>query len=199
MTKGVTARARSDRWSDATVILVLAIALLLGWGVMAYAQGQRESFTDAGTGLTVSYPRGWLLKGDDRLAFQALDPATSEFRTTYQVQTWPIAATESLTSTLGVLLNDASLARAQQGTAYRLLDLQEGDAINNRPTMEAEYVYVVEGHDLFVQQLPVVVRGLDVAIPLGDRGFVFSLLANEDAYADAVSAFRVFVGSATLK
>jgi len=199
MTKGGTARARSDRWSDWAVILALAVALLLGWGVMAYAQGQRESFTDAGTGLTVSYPRGWLLKGDDKLAFQALDPATSGFRTTYQVKVWPIMATESLTQSLGVLLNDASLARAQQGTAFRLLDLLEGDAVNGQPAMEAEYVYVVEGSDLFVQQLPVVVRGLDVAIRLGDRGFVFSLLASEKAYADAVSAFRDFVGSATLK
>jgi len=199
MTKGGSARMRTDRWSDWAVLLVLAVALMLGWGVMAYAEGQRESFTDAGTGLTVSYPRGWLLKDDDKLAFQALDPATSGLRTTYQVKAWPIAATESLTSSLGVLLNDASLARAQQGTAYRLLDLLEGDDIHGQPAMEAEYVYVVEGNDLFVQQLPVVVRGLDIAIPLGDKGFVFSLLASEDAYASAVSAFRDFVGSAALK
>jgi len=198
MTKRVAARARTDRWSSWAVVLVLAIALLAGWGVMAYALGQREKYADGKTGLTVSYPSGWLLKADDDLAFQAQDPGASGFRTTYQARAWPISATEALTSSLAAALNDASLARAQEGTAYRLLDLREGEPVNGRQAMEAEYVYVVEGSDPFVQQLPVVVRGLDVAIPLGDRAFVFSLLAGEDAYAGAVRAFRGLVGSATL-
>lgn len=199
MTKIGSTRARRDRYSDWAVLLVFVLALLLGWGVMAYVQGQRESYTDAATGLSVAYPRGWLLKGDGQLAFQASDPESSGFRTTYQAKAWPISAEQPLTSTLGAILNDASLGRAQQGTAYRLLSIAEGTVAHGEAAMEAEYVYVVEGSDLFVQQLPVVVRGLDVALPMGDRAFVFTLLASEDAYDRALAGFRKFVETATLK
>ena len=199
MTRNGSARTRRDRWSDWAVVLVFALALALGWGVMVYAQGQRESFTDAASGLTVAYPHGWLVKGDDRLAFQVLNPVASGFRTTYQVRVWPISAAEPLTSSLGAILTDASLSRAQQGTAYRLLDIAEGRAVRGQPAMEAEYVYVVEGNDLFVQQLPVLVRGLDVARTLGDRAFVFSLLASQDDFDRAEPAFRDFVETAKLK
>ncbi len=199
MAKQTTLRERSDRWSDWAVILVLVLALLLGWGVMAYAQGQRESYTDPDSGLSVFYPKGWLLKAEEGLAFQAVDPDSSGFRTTYQARPLAISATESLTSSLGAALNDASLARAQEGTAYRMLDLGEGEAVSGAPSVEAEYVYVVEGRDLFVQTLPAVVRGLDIAVALEERAFLFSLLAEEDEYPDALSAFRKFVESAARK
>jgi hypothetical protein len=196
MTKSSSARTRRDRWSDWAVVAVLVLALALGWGVMAFAQGQHETFTDATSGLTVDYPRGWLVKGTDSLAFQVLDPVAADFKTTYQVRAWPISASEALTSSLGAILSDASLSRAQEGTAYRLLDIREGRAIRGQPTMEAEYVYVVEGNDLFVQQLPVIVRGLDVAMAGGDRAFVFSLLAGRDNFNRSEPGFRDFVESA---
>ena len=196
MTKSSSARTRRDRWSDLAVVAALVLALALGWGVMVLAQGQRETFTDAASGLTVDYPRGWLVKGDDHLTFQVVDPVAGDFKTTYQVRAWPISASEALTPSLGAILSDASLSRAQEGTAYRLLDIREGRAIKGQPTMEAEYVYVVEGADLFVQQLPVVVRGLDVAVAVGDRAFIFSLLAGKDNWNRAQPGFRDLVESA---
>jgi hypothetical protein len=65
--------------------------------------------------------------------------------------------------------------------------------------MESEYVYVVEGRDLFKQQLPVVVRGLDVAMGAGDQALVFSLLASKENYDQAVAAFRGFVKKSRLE
>jgi len=176
---------------------VLAVALLLGWGVMVCTQRQRESYTDPLTGLSVSYPKGWLLKAEEGLAFQALDPGSNGFKTTYQTRSLTISASEPLTSSLAVALSDASLSRAQEGTAFRMLDLGEGEVVHGVPTMEAEYVYVVEGKDLFVQALPSVVRGLDIALTVGDRAFLFSLLAEEDEYNRAIRDFRTIVASAT--
>ncbi|MBN1658728.1 MAG: hypothetical protein JXA93_10020 [Anaerolineae bacterium] len=201
------ARNRRDRWADWAVLGVLALALLLGGVVMALAQGQRETVSNAEAGLTVRYPRGWLLKagpaGD--LAFQAVDPASGAFKTTLQVRVVPIlqgaesaGASGAVTPTLALVLNNLSLSRAQQATAYRHLDMIESAPVGGLPAMEAHYVYVHEGGDLFARQMPVVVQGLDVVTARGDRAYVFSLLAAEDVFAAAEKEFRRFIASASL-
>lgn len=190
---------RRDRWADWAVIGVLVVALLLGAAVMALAQGQASAYTNPDAGLAVSYPQGWLLRPAEGLAFQAVDPQAGEFKTTYQVQVAPIVAGEPTTSTLTLLLNNLSLSRAQQQTAYRLFDIAEGRPLAGRPSMEASYAYVVKGGDLFSQRLPVVVLGLDIAVLQGDRAVIFSLLAGKDAFAAAERDFRRFVATAELR
>lgn len=193
------ARTRHDRWADWAVVGVLVVALLLGWAVKTYAESQTSTFADEDAGLTVHFPKNWLQKADERLAFQALDPGGAEFKTTYQVRTWTIDATANVTPTLASVLNDASLARAPGTTAFRIFDIEEGDEIDGQPTMESTYVYVVESSDLFVQHMPVVVMGLDVAMARGDKAYVFSLLASKDDFEDAEAAFRRFAKSAEIQ
>jgi hypothetical protein len=199
MTANAPARTRRDRWADWAVVGTLAIALLLGWAVKTYAESQTNAFTDDEAGLTVRYPKNWLLRADEKLAFQALDPDSGEFKTTYQVRRWPIEATTSVTPTLAAVLNGASLARAPGTTAFRIFDLQEGEEIDEQPAMESTYVYVVESSDLFTQRMPVVVMGLDIAIARGDQAYVFSLLANKDDFEDAEAPFRRFVKRAEIR
>ncbi len=199
MTTKATIRTRQDRWADWAVIGVLIVALLLGWALMLVVQGQRATFADADTGLTLRYPKGWMQKSDDRLLFQAADPSSGEFNTTYQVRVQPMEASGAVTSTLASVLNSASLARAQEGTAFRMLDLKEGKAVNRRPTMEATYVYVVDSADFFSQQLPVVVMGLDIAVAEGDQAYLYSLLASQDNFDEAERDFRRFVARAELQ
>jgi len=145
------------------------------------------------------YARGWLLKSDDRLAFQALSPDSGRFKTTHQVRIWPVAASSDVTPALMLVLNDASLSRAQEGTAFRLFDIDPGKDIDGQPSMEATYVYVVESTDLFSQRMPIVVEGLDIAVMRGDQVYVFSLLAEEPVFKDAQKPFRRFVESAEIQ
>jgi hypothetical protein len=173
----------------------VALALLLGWGVKVWAEGQKAASTNAAAGLTVYYPKGWLLREGADLAFAAVDPTSGEFPTTYQVHVVPIAAAGQVTPTLSLLLNNASLDRAQEGAAYRLYDLVQGEDIGGQPAMEANYAYVAESSDLFTQRLPVVVEGLDVAIARGDQAYLFSLLAAKESFQAAVPRFREFVRS----
>jgi hypothetical protein len=193
------ARTRRDRWADWAVVGVLAVALLLGWAVKTYAESQTSTFADEEAGLTVRYPKNWLLKGDEKLAFQALDPGGGDFKMTYQVRIWPIDATANMTPTLASVLNGASLARAPGTTAFRMFDIEEGEQIDGLPTMESTYVYVAESSDLFVQRMPVVVMGLDVAMARGDNAYVFTLLASKDDFEDAEAAFRRFVKTAEIR
>lgn len=191
-------RTRRDRWSDWAVLGVLIVALLLGWAVKAVAQGQRDTYTDTGNGLTVRYPQGWLIKTNEDLAFQLVNPDSGDFKTTYQVQIWPIDMTGEMTPTLTMVLNNSSLDRAQEGLAYRPFDTLQGADKGDQPTMETTYVYVVPGSDLFMQHMPVVVQGLDIAVAHGDKAYVFSLLASQAEFEGAEAAFRRFVKSAEI-
>jgi len=95
-------------------------------------------------------------------------------------------------------LNNTSLTRAQQSTAYHLLDLGPGDEIDGQPSMEATYVLVAQGDDPFVQQIPAVMLGLDVALARDGQAAVFSLVAPEDSFEEAERSFRSFVRSAEI-
>ncbi len=196
MTTGSAFRTRRDKWSDWAVVLLVAVALVLGWATMSWASSQTETFTDEGSQLTLQYPLGWLLKPDDAMVFQAVDPGSGDFKTRYQVREWPIQETSPLTPTLAVVLNNASLSRAQKATAYRLFEILEGPEIEGLATMEASYAYVIEGSDLFVQQMPVVVQGRDVAVAWGGRAHVFTLLAAQESFEDGVPPFDRFLRAA---
>jgi hypothetical protein len=198
MAKTSPPRTRRDRWADWAVVGVLVVALLLGWAVMAFAEGQKSTYADADTGVTVSYPKNWFQRADEKLVFQVLDPDSGLFKTTYQIRAWPIDTSAPLTPTLSSVLNGASLVRAQQGTAYRMFDIVEGKEKDGQPTMEATYVYVVESTDLFSQRMPVVIMGLDIAVASGDKAYVFSLLAEKDAFETAEPDFRRFVRKAEI-
>lgn len=197
MSKKIT-RNRKDRWADWAVIGVLVLALVLGTAVMAVAESQTVEAANAEAGLTVRYPKGWLLKPAESLAFQAVDPTAGDFKTTYQVQWMPVGASEPTTPTLTLALNNLSLSRAQQETAHRLFEVAEGQPLDGQPTMEASYAYVVKGNDLFAQRMPVVVQGLDIAVAQDGRIAVFTLLASKEAFAGAERDFRRFVESAEL-
>jgi hypothetical protein len=192
-------RTVRDRWADWAVVGVVAVALLVGWAVKAQTEGQRTAHTDSDSGLTVHYPEHWLLRQNDDLAFHAVDPGAGEFKTTYQVRVWPIDATREVTANLGMVLTNASLARAQEVTAYRLHGFSPGEEINGEPTLEASYVYVTDSSDPFFQRMPAVVLGLDVALAREDRVYVFSLLAADDEFGEAERAYRSFVESAEIE
>lgn len=192
------ARTRRDRWSDWAVIALLVVALLLGWAVMAAARGQSTTLADPNSGLTVDYPQDWLVQSSEGLAFRAVDPQSGTWPTTYEVRLAPIDPGAALTPTLTMLLNNASLTRAQQSTAYHVLETRPGAEIDGQPTMETTYVLVAEGDDPFVQRLPAVMLGLDVALARDGQAAVFSLVAPEDLFEGAERSFRTFVRSAEI-
>lgn len=196
MTRKPSARTRSDRWSDWAVVGLVVAALCLGWVAMTWALGQTQTFTEGETGLTLQYPAGWLLKPEAGTVFQALDPEAGDFKTRYQVREWPIVETTPITPTLVTVLNNASLSRAQETTAYRLFGIEAGPEIDGWSAMESSYAYVASGSDLFVQQMPVVVQGQDVAVSWGGRAYVFSLVAAKDSFEAVQPAFDRFVLSA---
>jgi hypothetical protein len=199
MTIERSARTRRDRWADWAVVGTLVLALLLGWAVMALAQGRHDTYANDEAGFAVRYPADWLHRDLEGTAFRVVDPASGSYKTTYEVRTALLDQTQDPASALALVLNNASLSRAQKTSAYRLFEIVEGQEIDGRPSMEATYVFVHEPGDMFVQQMPVVVLGLDIAVAGQDRAYVFTLLAAQEDFDQPEDLFRKFVKSAEIQ
>ncbi len=188
-------RTRRDRFADWAVLLLVLISLLLGLAVRAVVLAQSTQYA-AATGVTVRYPEGWLRKDVEGTVLHVRNPEAGGFPTTFEVRSFPISAGGSPTATLTTVLTNVSLTRAQRATAYRVLEIAQGDDVRGMPTMQQTFGYVAENYDPFAQRLPVVVEGLDVAIARGEQAVVFTLLAEEDAFERAQTGFWRFVRSA---
>jgi hypothetical protein len=194
-----SARTRRDRWADWAVIGCLVLALLLGWAVMALAQGRRNTYANSEAGFTVRYPADWLQRDTEGSALRVVDPASGSYKTTFEIRTAMLDQTQDPASALALVLNNASLSRAQKTSAYRLFDIVEGQEIDGWPSMEATYVFVHEPSDIFVQQMPVVILGLDIAVAGPEQAYVFTLLAAQENFDQAEAMFRKFVKSAEIQ
>ena len=199
MSDSVSRRSRHDRWSDLAVIATLGMALLLGWAVMTWIEGDRQAYSAETGDLTVFHPGRWVVGSQDALLFRARDPESAGFSTTYQVRRLPAPVATAVTPTLASVLNDLSLGRAQGTIGYRLLDLKVGAQLDGRPTMESSYVYVDEAPDPLARRMPAVVEGMDVALARDGFVYVFSLLAAADGFQKAERPFREFVETAEFK
>jgi hypothetical protein len=195
----VPGRLGRDRWADLAVMATVAMALLLGWVVMRWIEGERQAYSSETGTLTVFHPRRWVVGSDDGFLFRAQDPESAGFGTTYQVRRLPAPVASAVTPTLASVLNDLSLGRAQNTIGYRLLDLRVGAQLRGQPTMESSYVYVDEAPDPLARRMPVVVEGMDVAQSYGGFVYVFSLQAAADGFQKAERPFRAFVETAVFK
>jgi hypothetical protein len=209
MTMAKGARTRRDRWADWFAIGVVVVALLLGWVVKVWAEGGKKDFSDPETGLTLSYPAGWLMASAEDYVFRARDPQSGPFKITYLVIANKLDAAHPMS--LMDAVNATSVNRARKLTAFRLLDIEavdeEGQSLladieatdeNPKPpsAIWSRYVYVEEKPDPFRESLPVVVLGLDYTAVRGGYIYTFTLLASELDFDEAEKHFRAFLQDA---
>jgi len=195
MTLVTNVRTRRDRLADWLVIGVVAVALLLGWGVKTWAVAGTESFTRPEAGLTLNYPSGWLMGSAEDYAFKVRDPNSGPFKTTYQVMADELDPARPVS--LVDAVNASSLSRARKLTAFRLLDIETvGEEDQSPSAIWSRYVYVEEKPDPFRESLPAVVLGLDYTAVKGEYLYTFTLVASEANFDEAEEGFRAFVGDA---
>ncbi len=195
MTTERAVRTRRDRWADWLVIGVIVLALLLGWAVKAWAEGDTDTFEDPQTGLTLHYPATWLTGSDEDLLFRARDPQSGPFKITYQAAVEPLDPTRPVS--LVDAVNTTMVSRARNLTAFRLLDIETVGGEEQAPSaIWSRYVYVEEKPDPFRESLPAVVLGLDYTTVKEGYLYTFTLLASEADFEAAEKDFRAFVKDA---
>lgn len=195
MTMAATVRTRRDRWADWMVIGVVAAALVLGWAIKAVAEGSTDSFMDPETGLTLTYPSGWMMGSAEGYLLRVRDPHSGSFKTAYQVSADKLDPDRPMS--LVDAVNAASVSRARKLTAFRMLDIETiGEEGQSPSAVWSRYVYVEEKPDPFRDSLPAVVMGLDYTAVKGEYLYTFMLLASEADFGKAESDFIAFVKDA---
>lgn len=175
------------------VVLVVAIALVAGWGLKSYAETRVERYT--ASGVTVLYPAGWLpSKAPD---------GTLRFRDTHAgarpavITVRPAAAADAQSAAGAVAAEAGGLAldRAMNWIAYHVITADGKASFRGQPAQRVSYVYVDDSANVFQQSLPTVMMGEDLVTYQEGRVYVFSVQAPQGEFAQAQRHFEALVGS----
>ncbi|MBN1955381.1 MAG: hypothetical protein JW900_10070 [Anaerolineae bacterium] len=179
---------RRDRWADAAVIglviVALAVGLLLRNGVLS----RTVAFT-ADT-ITGAYPVDWIRESSENHLLRVHDPRGGEFNTVLELYSRPLAAEAEVAMVLDAL----AMERVGQVSNYRTLETDQVALDGNTATRRL-FTYVYVDPNPFVDRLPVVVQGMDLALRDGGRVIVATLLAEADEFDAQQGRFLDFVQS----
>jgi hypothetical protein len=172
-----------ERRSAMITILLLLIALLLGWWVKTAVQNTTRAIEFSG--YTAAVPDGWLVQeGAGDLIFIVRNPqALDEL---FRFSQLPAAAD------LAVAAENRNLARARLDDTFRVLEAS--------PVVFAgqdAYKVSFARADVDSPGLPNVIEGIDYYFTQDDQVMVLSLETNNETFADALPRFQKFVQSVT--
>jgi hypothetical protein len=181
---------RRDRWAEWTVVALVTVALVLGWVLREVTLFRTVPFTLAEAGVSCRCPAGWVREINDDPLLRARDPRGGEFDTMLELRSRPLAAEAEPT----VVLEALALERAGQVIAYRTLSTDQV-LVGGETAARRTFTYVHVDSSPYVDRLPVVVRGMDLALRDGGRVVVATFLAGEGDFDAHYRYFHTFVES----
>jgi hypothetical protein len=179
---------RHARWADLAVMAVVVIALLLGVWLRNATLHRTEGFAFDNLGIAGRAPAGWAKQfGDDPL-LRLRDLRSGTFATTVELRRRPLAAEADSVLALDALV----LERAAETTAYASARTEQV-LVRGGAATQRGFTYVAVNHNPYVDQLPVVVRGLDVALRVADQVYIITYQANAEEFDASYFYFRAFI------
>ena len=186
--EGKAGAAPRDRYAEVLVIIVVAAALLVAWGVKAGAEARAVHIEVEG--VKASYGHNWIREeSTSPQVLKIVDPgAGARFRTTITVTKLEDAESNEETAQA---LNQTRLTKKE---LYRLLT---GEIIQwrGRETYRNDFAYVYVSPDLLNPKVPVVLRGVDYIFQHGSVTYTITCLADESVYDEALVEFERFLKS----
>ncbi len=179
-----------DRYAELLVIVIVAVALIVAWGVKAGAQARAVHINI--DGFQASYGHNWIREQVSAPTILTItDPgAGARFRTTISVQKF---ANSDSNEDMARALNQA---RIQEQELFKFI---KGETIQwrGRETYRNHFAYVYVNPDLLNSQVPVVLHGVDYVFQHGAATYVITLLADESVYDQAIDDFERFLALVT--
>ncbi len=180
-------KTRRDLLADLAVVGVVTLALLLGLWLRDLALYSTEEFAFDNLGITGDIPAGWLKEfGKDPL-LSVRDPSAGVFNPVLELRTYPLAAEADVTMALDAL----ALERAATVEAYKTLDVAVVP-MQEMTATQRSYAYVEVNHNPYVDRLPLVVEGVDLALRHEGRVVIVTYLADSDTFDLYYPYFRAF-------
>lgn len=181
---------RRDRWADWVVVALVAVALLLGWVLKESVLSRTVPFNTGEAGISGRRPEGWITESGDDPLLRARDPRGGAFDTVLELRSQPLGEGAET----GQALDDLRWERATRLTAYQTLGAREV-LVGREALPQRTFTYVHEDTNPYTENLPVVVRGVDVALRDGDRAIVVTYLAGAEDFDADYRYFRAFLRS----
>jgi hypothetical protein len=179
------------RPKDLSVLLVLAVALTLGYLLYRSVETRTTTFQadPAVADFRLAYPSRWIGSASllDINLLKVEDPlAPSAFKTTLTVEQRPLDLADP--PTLQTLL-DRRVEQRQTLAAYHFLTNRD-TTVSGERAVELEYAYVAQPIDQARRAaLPVVVHAREVIFVTQDQSYYVTLAAPEQAFAQASRDF----------
>jgi hypothetical protein len=181
---------RRDRWADWAVIALVTVALILGWALREATLFRTMPFTLDEAEITGQCPANWVRETGDDPLLQARDPLGGEFDPVLALRSRPLAAEVEAVMALDAL----ALERAQRTAAYQSLDTVQV-LVDGKVATKRTFAYVHTDTNPYVDRLPVVVRGSDLALRDGGRVIIVTLLSDADDFEAYQRHFQTFAKS----
>jgi hypothetical protein len=207
------ARLRREGLTEWLVIGLVILALVAGWALKVFIQGQTATF--ASEALSVRYPVDWLLERDEETLLTVRDPdSPSTFKTTFSVRVEPLekpeereyifkvegvdASVKPLGQVMG--LNAAIMSRNKELKEYNILSTEE-TTLMGQEALAIQYAYVDSPRAGWATgaSLPVVVQAVDTVTIKGDQVYVFTYAADANIFAQEKDTLAAILESARLK
>jgi hypothetical protein len=182
---------RTQRWANALAVLVALGGLAAGLLFKAQILSSAKPFRDLAAGILAQYPAGWLLDTEGPYVFRAQDPETSGYPATIQVAVQSIGADASARN----ILDGQTLERAQTLAAYRPLQTESFSLPDGEPAIRHEYVYVATDPNPYLEDIPAVVRGVDVVAIKRGQAIIVTFRVEADRFEEESWRLDQFLAS----
>mgnify|MGYP005841778633 FL=1 len=196
MTAGMAPTSPRRDHSPWLVWLLVAVALVAGWALKAYAENLTESYSAGG--ITVRYPAGWVASGGDDGVLRFRDARAGGVAPVLEVRSYPGPVGQDVTAALTVQADALALTRARELSAYRTLDSDYAARWRGQPALRVTYAFVRDLPNPGLTSPPTVVLGEDLMVLTRGRVVVFTLQAPEDLYPRLRGRLEALTASASM-
>jgi hypothetical protein len=174
---------RRARWADLAVVVLVIAALVAGWILREAVLSRATPFTVAD--ISGRYPAGWARETGEDPLLRVRDPRGGESGAALELRTRALAAEASPALALDAL----TLERAAQTTAYQTLSTDRVTVGGEAATSRA-FTYVSANRNPYLQRLPVVMKGVDLALEGAGRVVIVTFV---DSVDDFDASYRYFL------
>lgn len=181
-----------QRWANLLVLLLGVGGMMAALILREQILGATIPYSNLQAGISARYPPQWLLEetGGDYV-FRIRDLSAAGFATTLQVALFPVNDEVRARNIFDAL----TLQRSRSLAAYSVNDEAPYSLPDGRTTPSMSYFFAGTGENPFLNNVPVIVRGVDVLLFEREQALVISFQASADAFDAELPHLQRFLQS----
>jgi hypothetical protein len=184
-----------QRWSHYLAVAFAVVGLLIGINLRDSTINATSIYVNPQAGITGEYPLNWLLEeGSGEFIFRVRDISASGYSTTIQVSAQPVGPRTSARNMFDVI----SFSRGQTLAAYTEISREPFALPDETQTEAMTYVFAESQINPYLQNIPFVIRGLDILILARGQAIIITFLSESSAYEENFPILERFLESMEL-